>query len=70
MAARLRARGGLELVVILSHPFEYVQSYGDGFRVLAACGEASRGLSACAPTSPPIQIASRPAGWPLRPASR
>jgi len=25
---------GLELVVILSHPFEYVQSYGDGFRVL------------------------------------
>ncbi|MYM66717.1 polysaccharide deacetylase [Pseudoduganella sp. FT55W] len=25
---------GLELAVILSHPFEYVQSYGDGFRVL------------------------------------
>jgi protein-tyrosine-phosphatase len=25
---------GLELVVILSHPFEYVQSYGNGFRVL------------------------------------
>jgi len=25
---------GLELLVILSHPFEYVQSYGDGFRVL------------------------------------
>lgn len=25
---------GLELVVILSHPFEYVQSYGDGFSVL------------------------------------
>lgn len=25
---------GLELVVILSHPFEYVQSYGDGFQQL------------------------------------
>jgi peptidoglycan/xylan/chitin deacetylase (PgdA/CDA1 family) len=25
---------GMELVVILSHPFEYVQSYGDGFGVL------------------------------------